>query len=56
MVPDVEVLPGYAQSELGLDMSDMNGLCSNDKVKAAVMKSMSEAAKQANLKGFEQVS
>ena len=55
MVPDAEVLPGYAKSELGLNITDMTELCSNDKVKQAIIKGMATAAKTFNIKGFEQV-
>ena len=55
MVPDADVLPTYASTNLGLNTTDMQQLCRNEKVKAAIMESMVKAAKEFGLKGFEQV-
>ena len=56
MVPDAETLPAYASSTLGLNISDIEELCQQKEVKAAVMKGMANSARNFNLKGFEQVS
>ena len=54
MVPDPDVLPGWAK-----DKGFSGGyaeLCSNPKVKEAVLADINKYGKDAGLKGFEQVS
>ncbi len=53
VVPDPEVLVPWAK-ERGLG-SDLGELCGNQHVREAVMRSMQEEARVAQLRGFEQV-
>ncbi|XP_067935181.1 long-chain-fatty-acid--CoA ligase 1-like [Watersipora subatra] len=55
VVPDADVLPSFARSELGINSGDMEELCANARVKEAIMKGMAKEAKEQKLKGFEQV-
>ena len=55
VVPDPEVLPGYASSKLGLKSETMESLCENDQVKKALLDSIIATGKASGLKGFEQV-
>lgn len=55
MVPDADILPAYAKSELGLDLTELSELCQNTVVQGAVMDAMAKVAKLYKLNGFEQV-
>ncbi|XP_034564345.1 long-chain-fatty-acid--CoA ligase 5 [Notolabrus celidotus] len=53
VVPDPEVLPGFAQS-LGCHGS-IEELCKNTEIKKAILSDMTKLGKEAGLKSFEQV-
>lgn len=56
VVPDVDVLPGWAETHLGTETDSMEELCADERVKKAIFEDIVKVGKAGGLKGFEQVS